>query len=167
MADHPDPPGENCVLCHRLHGEQVSATHKIAEDGPVSLHPMTNYVCCRHFQMLGCNCSTYPYEVALHNPYERIFHAAGRGVIRESDRFGDLVQGFDGLVNTGDWLIVWWDKPFEGWAASLHDVSGCPCHAPEDIRCVCDRGCCDPHNLTRTQAEALIRLGIEAAEGTE
>lgn len=161
MLDHPTPPGEPCILCRTLDHIASPATHKIGEEGPISLHNMTTYVCCHHFQMVGCDCSTYPYAVALHNPFERIFrspvaHMSG------PDMMNDLVNGFDGLVNTGDWLIVWWDTEYEGWAASLHDVSGCSCHAPEDSRC--NEMCCDPHNLTRKQAEALIRLGIEESE---
>ena len=63
MSGHPEPPGEPCVLC----GDQ--ATHKIGEDGPFFLHNMTNYVCCRCMRRLGMDCSTYPYEAAMTNPF--------------------------------------------------------------------------------------------------
>lgn len=69
MSVHPEPPGESCVLCARLDGESRPATHKMGEDALLYMHNLTTYLCCAHFRMVGCDCATYPYAVALTNPF--------------------------------------------------------------------------------------------------
>lgn len=67
-------------------------------------------------------------------------------------------HALDAFADYGDWGITWWAEEFEGWSASLHDISACSCHAPDDLRC--PNFCADPRNLTREQADALIALNL-------
>lgn len=46
-----------CAGCHQR------ATHKIEEtSGPDNFHPLTAYVCCGCFALVG-DCSNYPYDI--------------------------------------------------------------------------------------------------------
>lgn len=40
------------------------ATHKVAEQCTSgALHAFSAWLCCEHFQWIGCDCSTYPYDL--------------------------------------------------------------------------------------------------------
>lgn len=45
------------------------ATHKVAEDARLYMHEMSTYLCCLHMAAIGMDCSTYPYEAAMTDPF--------------------------------------------------------------------------------------------------
>ena len=49
---------EMCQGCHQR------ATHKVEEtSGPRTFHPLTAYLCCGCFSLVG-DCANYPYDIA-------------------------------------------------------------------------------------------------------
>ena len=61
---HPTPSGEKCqwIDCH------FDALHKVGEEGMLSMHNLTTYLCCNHMVMAGMDCQDYPYKEAMTPP---------------------------------------------------------------------------------------------------
>jgi hypothetical protein len=58
----------------------------------------------------------------------------------------------------GGFRVRWYDKPIEGWDATIEPDVECFCNPPG--RCYC----CDGASVTREQVEALRRIGVEVVE---
>jgi hypothetical protein len=55
--------GHLCRPCD-LRGATTTAAHKVGEEATSGgMHNLTAYLCCECFQALGCDCSSYPYDL--------------------------------------------------------------------------------------------------------